>query len=443
MARGKRPDKRYLRQRGNVWFFQKRLSPVLAQHLGRTILQETTQTGDLDEACRIRDRLLADLTDLEAELKGNLSPARKRKLFLDKLQEFQEANRELERQAADDEIVLDVHDIVDPEKLTPIEVAALKALNTGVVPAEVRLSICGALEDWTNSPLVTRKASTVSKNTRAVTVFLSSLRVDDIALCEVTRKQVRDFVTQQLSQNKTRQTVANYLAGLSAIWTHAVDVMEEPLETDNPFKGHRLRPKATVKSYDQFRRADIEAIFQATEGQTGIAFLLPRLGFYTGARISELCALRITDIQQHQRVWCLVIREGKNRNAAREVPIHHDLLPLIKQQLERARQEGSELLFPEIAQSQRKDGSHSAKASQWFSRLLTKHVSRGNRRLGFHSFRTTAITIMADAGVPEEIVVWITGHERGQTTANRVYNRGPSFKTRLDAVHKITVEALH
>src|SRR5690606_10533288 len=133
-------------------------------------------------------------------------------------------------------------------------------------------------------------------------------------------------------------------------------------ERDNPFRGHRLQPKATVKSYDQFRRADVEAIFKATEEEVGMPFLLPRMGFYTGARISELCSLRLTDIQQHQQVWCLVIREGKNRNAAREVPIHSELLPLVKQQVQRAKDAGSELLFPEVEASKRTDGSRGAKA---------------------------------------------------------------------------------
>ncbi|MGM0914954.1 MAG: tyrosine-type recombinase/integrase [Pseudomonadota bacterium] len=443
MARGKRPDPRYLRQRGNVWFFQKRLSPTLAEHLGKKVFQQTTNTGDLDEACRIRDRLLADLSDLEAELKGQASTAQRRQLFLSALEKLRAAHAELQQHPTDDGIPLDITDVLDPERLPPVERDALVTVGKANPPAQYRLSLRATLEDWTNSPLVERKPTTISKNTRSVELFLSSVKLEDIQLEAITRKQVKEFVTQQLSQGKTRQTVANYLAGLSAIWSHAVEVMEEELERDNPFKGHNLKPKATVKSYDQFTRVDVQAIFKATEDSTGLEYVLPRMGFYTGARISELCSLRVTDIQQHQRVWCLVIREGKNRNAAREVPIHPELLPLVKAQLERAKAAGSELLFPEVAASKRKDARSGAKFSQWFSRLLKKTVKRGERRLGFHSFRTTAITIMGDAGVSESVIVWITGHERGLTTANKVYNRGPTFKTRLEAVETIRVEALH
>ncbi|MDW7747026.1 hypothetical protein [Halomonas sp.] len=82
MARGKPADTRSLRQRGNIWFIQKRLSPTLSKHLGKKILQQSTQTGDLDEACRIRDRVLADLGDLEAQLKGEASQRQQRRMFL-------------------------------------------------------------------------------------------------------------------------------------------------------------------------------------------------------------------------------------------------------------------------------------------------------------------------------------------------------------------------
>ena len=107
MARGKRPDPRYLRQRGNVWFFQKRLSPTLAEHLGKKVFQQTTNTGDLDEACRIRDRLLADLSDLEAELKGQASTAQRRQLFLSALEKLRAAHAELQQHPTDDGIPLE------------------------------------------------------------------------------------------------------------------------------------------------------------------------------------------------------------------------------------------------------------------------------------------------------------------------------------------------
>ncbi|MCE9664347.1 tyrosine-type recombinase/integrase [Halomonas sp. M5N1S17] len=427
--------------RGNVWFVQKRLSPTLAQHLGKKMLQQSTQTGDLDDACRIRDRLLVELSELEASLTGELCQAKRRGLFLAARERFTEADQELRSNDPDGPYLLEV---IEAEKLSEIEQDALRYMGTTETPETYRLTLKAALEDWLHSPLIERKHSTRLKNSHAVQLFLDNLGTEDAALVTMTRKQVREFTTDQLSIGKTKQTVANYLSGLSALWRHAEYTMEEPLPTGNPFKGHSLNPKATVKSYDQFTRDDVEAIFKATEGDDGIFYLLPRLGFYTGARLEELCSLKTTDIIQQQGVWCLSVREGKgkNSNATRDVPLHSAIKPLVLEQLKQAQTAGSEYLFPEAGATNRTDGKKGPKFSQWFSRLTGKTIPKEGRKIGFHSFRTTAITIMLGAGFQEQLVVWVTGHERGLTTASKVYHRGPDFKARLKAVEAIKAEAL-
>ncbi|WP_181421938.1 tyrosine-type recombinase/integrase [Halomonas sp. LBP4] len=441
MARGKPTDTRSLRQRGNVWFIQKRLSPTLAKHLGKKILQQSTRTGDLDEACRIRDRVLADLGDLEAQLKGEASQLQQRRMFLQARDHYQGTENTLVSTDPRDPVSLT--EIMDPEKLPEIEQDALRSVYQGDTPARYRLTLRAALEDWKASPLVERKPSTRSKNELAMERLLAHLGEDDVTLISLDRRQIKGFITSMLGEGKTKQTVANYLSGLSAIWHHAEYSMEEELPNGNPFKGHQLKPKATVRSYDQFTRRDVAAIFKATAENEGIYHLLPRLGFYTGARLDELCSLKVTDIIQRQGIWCLAIREGKNQNATREVPLHPEIKSLVMDQLRSAKAAGCTYLFPEAEASTRSDGKKGPKFSQWFARLSKKAIVRGDRKLGFHSFRTTAITIMGDTGVNESVIVWITGHERGLTTANKVYNRGPTFKTRLEAVETIRLEALH
>ncbi|RAH38842.1 tyrosine-type recombinase/integrase [Halomonas sp. SL1] len=441
MARGKPTDTRSLRQRGNVWFINKRLSPILAKHLGKKMLNQSTQTGDLDEACRVRDRVLADLSDLEAQLKGEASQVQQRRMFLQSRDQFREAEDSII--SGDSSQPVSLIDTMDPEKLPEIEQDALRSFYQGDTPTRYRLTLRASLEDWKASPLVERKSSTRSKNELAMERLLAYLGEDDVTLVSLDRRQVKGFITSMLGEGKTKQTVANYLSGLSALWHHAEYSMEEELPNGNPFKGHQLKPKATVRSYDQFNREDVAAIFEATAGNKGIYYLLPRLGFYTGARLDELCSVKVTDIIQRQGIWCLAIREGKNQNATREVPLHSEIKASVLTQLEQAKSAGAVYLFPEAEASTRRDGKKGPKFSQWFARLSKQVIERGDRKLGFHSFRTTAITIMGDAGQREEIIVWITGHERGLTTANKVYNRGPTYRTRLKAVESIHLEALH
>lgn len=281
MARGKAKDTRNLRLRGNVWFFQKRLSPALSKHLGKKVLQQSTQTGDLDSACRVRDKLLVELAELEDSLLGRTSPIQQRRQFIEARQKLQEAQKELIDQG------LDVLEVVDPDKLREPERDALRFLENQQLPDQYRLTLKGALEDWLHSPFVQRKSTTRSKNQFAVGQFLKHLGEEDVTMISITRQQVREFITDRLKDGKSRQTVANYLSAMSAIWGHAETVMDEQLPS-NPFKRHELNPKATVRSHELFTREDVEAIFKATEEESGIYYLLPRMGFYTGARIEDL-----------------------------------------------------------------------------------------------------------------------------------------------------------
>lgn len=439
MARGKAADRNHLRQRGNVWFVQKRLSPVLAQHLGKKMLQQSTQTGDLDAACRVRNRLLVELAELEASLLGRASPAQQRREFLTARDRFREAELSI---SPYDEEVLTLSEVMDPEKLSPIEQDAFRAMHSDDIPSAYQLQLKGALEDWLRSPRIDRKYSTRSKNARSVEVFLESIERKDIAVRDITRKQVRTFVEAQMVEGKTKQTIANYLSGLSAIWRHARKEMDEVSLTDNPFKDHSLNPKATVRNYDRFTRADVEAIFQHTEELQGIWYLLPRLGFYSGARLDELCSLTTKDIIQDQGVWCFAVRKGKNDNAKREVPLHSEIETLVLNQLKYAQEIGSHYLFPEVAATERADGKKGPKFSQWFSRLTDRIISKEGRKIGFHSFRSTAITTMMGAGHLEQLVVWIVGHERGRSSSAKTYNHGPHQSLRLQAVEAIRIEAL-
>ncbi len=444
MARGKVRDTKYLRQDKNRWYIRKRLSPILAEKYGKAMVEKSTGTGDLDEACMIRDRFLVELADEEALLKrrrkeaaGEIPSLEGRRLFLQLKEQYLEEEERLARQSDGQ---LSLASVLDVENLSDIEQDALRSLVKGGTPKDYSLSLCGAMDDWLVSPLLDLKVTTKTKNKHSVKLFLKSLGRDDIALSGIDRKKVKAFIVEQLSKGKTPQTVSNYLGGLSAMWTHAKRRMEEEGLPENPFLHHDLKPKAGIQSYGKFSREEVLAIFEHTKGEAGIKFLLPRLGFYTGARIEELCSLKVSDVLEVDGVWCLAIREGKNKNAIRDIPIHSELLPLVQEQVQKAKMAGTDYLFPEVTESVRADGKTAPKWTQWFLRERRKVMGDGGRKMGFHSFRVTAITIMLGRGVSESDLVWISGHEKGFSTASKVYNRGPLLKQRLAAIETISLD---
>ena len=63
---------------------------------------------------------------------------------------------------------------------------------------------------------------------------------------------------------------------------------------------------------------------------------LVRLALVTGARIDELCALKVDDVREHADGWWLTITAGKTEAAVRDVPVHDAAAHVLKRRLKRA-----------------------------------------------------------------------------------------------------------
>ena len=164
-------------------------------------------------------------------------------------------------------------------------------------------------------------------------------------------------------------------------------------------------------------------------------FWIPLLGLYTGARISELCQLRLDDCVVVDGVQCLSIREGEEKTlkteaACRLVPVHSDLLRLgFCDYVACVRRRGGRRLFPEIS----KEKHWGASASKWFTRYRRKvgipDLDSMGREKVFHSFRKTVVTHLRqnrladgapiDVGVIQQII----GHERTLFGTTEIYTQ--------------------
>ncbi|MDF3886027.1 tyrosine-type recombinase/integrase [Cupriavidus basilensis] len=126
-----------------------------------------------------------------------------------------------------------------------------------------------------------------------------------------------------------------------------------------------------------------------------VAFWLPLLGLYTGARLRELCRLQLSDLREPEGLWCLRIHEQARDDEAaslagiRHVPLHSHLLqcglPAYVAGERTAR--GSGLLFAQLATG--RSDYRAIAFSRWFSRYVRQELGFGERPLTFCSFRHT------------------------------------------------------
>lgn len=157
-----------------------------------------------------------------------------------------------------------------------------------------------------------------------------------------------------------------------------------------------------------------------------IEILLPlvKVGMYSGMRLNEICAIQGKDIED----GCFKIREGKNRNSVRCVPVHSALVDLV---------DGlgkEEYLIPHLTPSG-ENLRRGHEASKQFGRVKKK-LGYGPE-LTFHCLRNTFINKLEFADIPETTTELIVGHARqGRMSYGRYSKELPMEKLR-QAVEKV------
>lgn len=159
-------------------------------------------------------------------------------------------------------------------------------------------------------------------------------------------------------------------------------------------------------------------------------FWLPLLGLFTGARLSELCQLRLDDIRQELGVWLISInRSGskqlKTFDSERLVPIHRQLiesgfLEFHQARLEAVERDGKAPLFENIRVYG--DLSPGHVASRWY--LGSSQISRGylglcglgDDGLTYHGLRHTFINQFRRQNLDLAKAKALVGHSDKSTT---------------------------
>ena len=150
------------------------------------------------------------------------------------------------------------------------------------------------------------------------------------------------------------------------------------------------------------------------------------MGMWTGARIEELCSLKVSDVKGD---W-FEITDAKTDAGCRKVPIHSKLKLEIKRMID-GRCDG----FVIKGLTENKYGDRSNAVGKRFGRLKADMSFDG--RYVFHSIRKTVTTILDNAGVPENTTADLVGHDKPSMTYGR-YSDGSFLRTLKEAVELLT-----
>jgi len=162
----------------------------------------------------------------------------------------------------------------------------------------------------------------------------------------------------------------------------------------------------------------------------------------TGARLDAVVDLRADDIIEGK---CFRFKPQKREPGVRFVPIHPDLVEIVKRRLQG--KQGTDSLFPEYPIPANPQRERSFAASKQFTtyrrKLGVDEVVEGKRRsrVNFHSWRRWFVTKSERAGTPDGTIAAIVGHAREGMTLG-VYSEGPEMIAARKAIRRIKLPPL-
>ncbi|MDW1272697.1 site-specific integrase [Klebsiella pneumoniae] len=375
----------------------------MAAHFGnKTYFMRSTATRDIRQARLFRDAIALEWYKLRDQLKPVRSGSRV-ELILDEL-------RGIGKQA----------------KETPA--AALPQPTQLNFPAQVLAcpSLLAMRDQYILQFSEKRKLTTLSKTNKAVEVLLSHLRKRDIQLKDINRTIVTGWL-DKLKSDRAPQTIQNYISALAQIWDLARNRYHDAPQ-DNPWRGHGLEAKSSKVSYEVFTHTELAQVFAALEGDEEMQ-AVTLIGMYSGARLNEICSLRVENVREIEGVLCFEVTEGKTKSAARIIPVHSMIKPLVLSLREKPH---NGFLFYRASIIDRADGKRSTWHTQRFTRAKRKALGEvGTERKVFHSLRHEVAQQLDRNQVPEDRVALILGHERGKTEAFKTYSKNAASPVEL------------
>jgi integrase len=258
--------------------------------------------------------------------------------------------------------------------------------------------------------------------------------------------------SDRLSASTVQQKIAMLITYFD--WLEHRDVIAK-----NYFKGRNIKASKEQRrpfSIDELTTIFNCAIYKDTEiarrkTTTASHWWLSLLALFSGARVSELTQMRLSDVREQDGVlYLMVIENGdtgqrlKTVAAKRDIPVHPELLRLgFKQYLAQLAKNGYDRLLPGFRVGERTPGQYASK--WWRETLRGKYLPSELRSplTPFHSFRHTFATEANDvANIPLEYTQQMLGHERKQMGATAIYSHGKTILALFDEIQKISFKGL-
>lgn len=427
----------------NVWFATLKVPPELHEQMGRTKFKQTLGTTDKRKAQQLAPPVVAGWKAQIRAARGEPNAVETEAL---RWRAALAAVADPEERAQLDTILTSRAESMEERK------GAEVAQQFAAVALGVHTPSGLHFDDWAASR-VHLEQKTQDQAKKDVQILIAGFSALELITPQAVRKWAQTLKNSKDGSPLSASSISRMVSFWRSYWGFLVKREAVPAGVD-PFalvERPVISKKAAASAgWVPFHRDDVPRLVAAALAREDqeLADLIT-LGAYTGARIEELCSLKVESIGD----LSFKIDDAKTAAGVREVPIHAALVPL----LQRLKGKAATLTTDKEARSVRersfgerrlgkpcsgdgfllsgltlnKYGDRSNAIGKRFGRLKTV-LGYGDQYV-FHSLRKTLVTLLEDAGVSENLAADIVGHEKPRITYG-LYSGGASLETKAAAL---------
>jgi len=265
---------------------------------------------------------------------------------------------------------------------------------------------------------------------------------------EYREKSIDELLQMEIPKDhlQSQNTINNTLVRISTFFKW---VENNGYADKHYFNGLTIgKSKRASEERKTFSPNDLKKLFESAEYQKGFEepyqYWVPLIALYTGARLEEICRLRVESfniIDDLNVIQILSDNEwkGKTKAALRTIPMHPKLIELgLLEYVADHKRNSQKRLFPEL--TIQRDG-YSARVSKWFGRYRKKCGINESGKV-FHSLRHTFTDELKQKGVSIEIAKAIIGHADESETFGR-YGKDYKATALIQAIESVNFELTH
>ena len=279
-------------------------------------------------------------------------------------------------------------------------------------------------------------------------------------------KKYRDFNIHELLKMDVPEddrlsvdTQTKLISRMTSLWNFLIDEYPDYV-TQNVFKKKSvtITSRKAKDKRDNFTDEDIQSIFHhknflpacfeanANQKIKFPYYWIPILACMMGARLEELCQMRVKDIIEVDGIWVYRIREigkyneeetrVKNPYSERDIPLHSELVDTLGfvNYVKHIKKLKKERVFWELP---KRGNGYRKNVGKFFNEKYLVKIGIKKRGKSFHSFRHSVETHLTNQDVNGRFIDFLQGHSQ-KGIGGSVYMKGIKIEVLLkDCVEKI------